>query len=202
MFRKPGDPVVLRGAGFGKIWWALPVTVIQDSPELIALYWRAGVEGKGTNRKPAPQDVISPENIYFIDWTWKETDVLYLAIPMVEYAIYLMWETGSSRLRCWYINLQTPLRRLSVGFETMDQMLDVVTSPDRSKWWWKDEDEFNTAVALGIFSAAEAKSIRQAGERAIKLLMSGQSIYEDWQNWTAPTNWEIPKLPTGWDSSD
>jgi uncharacterized protein len=199
-FWEPGTPVVLRGAGFGQIWWALSVTVVQDTPDLLALYWSAGAVGKNTDGKPAPQAVLSPEKVELFDWTWTETDVVYLTIPGAGHAIYIMRETGQTKLRCWYVNLQTPLRRFSAGFEAMDQFIDVVVSPDRSEWRWKDEDEFNIGVSLDIFSADEAKSIRREGERAVSLLKSGHSVYIGWQNWTAPTTWEIPKLPSNWDS--
>jgi hypothetical protein len=195
-----GDPVVLRGAGFGKIWWALPVTVVQDTSNLIALYWQAGVTGKNTPSKPDPQAVLLPNKVELIDWTWTETDVVYFTVPGSGHAIYIMRETGQPKLRCWYINLQTPLRRFSAGFEAMDQFIDIVMSPNRSEWRWKDEAEFDIAVSLGIFSADDAKSILMEGERAVRLLQSGQSVYEGWQDWTAPTNWKIPQLPSNWDS--
>lgn len=199
---KPGASVVLRGAGFGKIWWALSVTVVHDSPELTVLYWRAGSQGKNTDGKPAPSAVLAPEPPELFDWTWTETDVLYVVEPQSGHAVYLMRETGQAKIRCWYINLQSPLRRFSAGFEAMDQFLDIVVAPDFSSWRWKDEDEFEEGIRLGIFSAGQAQLIRQTGEQAAHLLQSQNSIYARWQAWTAPANWKMPELPTNWNSLD
>ena len=110
---------------------------------------------------------------------------------------------GQTRLRCWYVDLQEPLRRTVVGFDTMDNLLDIVISPDLSEWQWKDEDEFQEAVAIGVYSAEEARAIRAEGERAIELLRAGQPPFCDgWDKWSPPVEWQIPQLPDGWDKED
>ncbi len=82
----------------------------------------------------------------------------------------------------------------------MDRLLDIVISADRSTWHWKDEDEFNEAVAVGVFSPEEAKAIRAEGEHVIELLRTRQSpFYDGWEDWRPPLNWPIPFLPDGWD---
>ena len=57
-----------------------------------------------------------------------------LAVPGESHAVWIMWERGHTKLRCWYINLETPLLRTPIGFDTMDHELDIVISPDRSGW--------------------------------------------------------------------
>ncbi len=103
-------------------------------------------------------------------------------------------------MRCWYVHLQEPLRRTKIGFDTMDQMLDIVISPDCSSWYWKDEDEFNEAVAIGVYSPEQAHSIRAEGERVIGLLNANASPFCDgWADWTPPMEWGIPNFPAGWE---
>jgi predicted RNA-binding protein associated with RNAse of E/G family len=126
--------------------------------------------------------------------------VLMLATPGAAHSVYAMRETGQTRLRCWYVDLQEPLRRTAIGFDTMDHLLDIVTSPDRSEWRWKDEDEFQEAVAIGVYSPEEARAIRAEGERVIELLRTGQPPFCDgWDRWSPPAEWKIPQLPDGWD---
>jgi hypothetical protein len=52
--------------------------------------------------------------------------------------------------------LQEPFRRTSRGFATMDLMIDVIVSPDRT-WRWKDEDELAVFVERGAFDAGLAR---------------------------------------------
>ena len=67
----------------------------------------------------------------------------------------------------WYVNLQEPLRRSPLGFETDDLVLDIRIQPDGS-WAWKDEDELEEAVRLGRFTEDEAQAIRAEGERVVE----------------------------------
>ncbi len=132
---------------------------------------------------------------------WVKTDVLMLAAPGVAHSVYAMWEEGHTSFRCWYVELQDPLRRTPIGFDSMDHILDIVISPDRSKWWWKDEDEFREAEAIGVYSAQEARAIRAEGERAVELMQTNQSPFCDgWETWSPPVEWKIPGLPAGWDN--
>lgn len=198
----PGNPIVLRGVWRQKLWWAVPVTVVQDTPNLIALYWRAGTRDKSPRKRLTPQDLLSTEKLDLVDRTWVETDVLMLVTPGAAHAVYAMWEEGHTSFRCWYVDLQEPLRRTSIGFDTRDHLLDIVVSPDRSKWWWKDEDEFREAEAIGVFSTEETRAIRAEGERVISLIRTGQSPFCDgWERWSPPAEWETPDLPAGWDNT-
>jgi hypothetical protein len=197
---RPGESIVMRGVWHGKLWWACPVRVVQDDPGLIALYWRAGVITKSPRQRPTPQDLLSTEKIELVDRPWVNTDVLMLVTPGAAHAVYAMWEAGQAILRCWYIDLQEPLRRTPLGFDTMDHLLDIVVSPDRSEWRWKDEDEFSEALAIGVFSTEEGRAIRAEGERVIRLIEAGVSPFCDsWESWTPPVDWKLPVLPHCWD---
>jgi hypothetical protein len=175
--------------------------VVQDTSDLIALYWRAGNRGKAPRKRLTPQELLSTGRLDLVDYVWRETDVLMLFTPGAAHAVYVMWETGHTRLRCWYVDLQEPLRRTPIGFDTRDHLLDIVVSPDQSEWWWKDEDEFNEAVAIGLFSAEEALAIRAEGERVVELLRASQSPFCDgWEKWRPPVEWAMPDLPANWDN--
>jgi predicted RNA-binding protein associated with RNAse of E/G family len=196
---KSGDSVVLRGVWHHTFWWACSATIVQDTLDLLALYWRAGTPKMVPAKRPLPQDLLT-NKISLIAQTWMETDVLMLVTPEAAHAVYVMWETGQTKLRCWYIDLQEPLRRTEIGFDTMDRLLDIVISADRSEWHWKDEDEFEEAVVLGVYSPEEAWAIRAEGERVIRIFQAKQSPFCDgWEQWSPPAAWEIPSLPEGWD---
>ena len=194
-----GENSTLRGVGI-KVFWAYPTIVVQDTSELIALYMPAGVLGKDTAHKPTPQEILAAEEIVIADYQWKRTDVLFLIVPGEAFSTYAMWETGTKNLDCWYVNLQEPIKRTPIGFDTMDHMLDVVIEPDMNKWRWKDGDEFSEAQEAGIYSKEIASKIWQAGEKAVRLITSERrSFYEKWATWQASPEWSLPKLSPLWD---
>jgi hypothetical protein len=201
--RNFGEVVVFRGASRTRIWYALPVTVVQDSPDLIALYWPAGTRGKwrmkASREKVTPGDVMG-KPMELIDHTWNQTDVLMLITPGAAHAVYVMLQAGTQNLVCWYINLQDPIRRMPIGFDTCDHVLDLVVSHDKSAWHWKDEDQLEEAVAVGMFTQQEARDIRAEGERVVRLIHENQPPFCDgWEKWIPPACWSIPALPDGWD---
>ena len=199
---KAGEVIVLRGVRRKTVWWACPAITVCDTPELTAAYWPAGTLNMDPDRRPTPQDLLSNE-VHLVPHTWVQTDVLMLVTPGSAHAVWIMRETGQAKLRCWYVNLQEPLRRTRLGFDSMDHFLDIVISPDRSTWRWKDEDEFEQAVAAGVYTAEQACAIRAEGERAIHLLETGQLPFCDgWETWSPPAEWQIPALPQGWDTTD
>ncbi len=198
-----GDVIVFRGLGPRGIWTALPVFVVQDTAELMAVYWPAGTRGKWrmkpSGEKVTPRDIVfTPMEI--IDHTWNKTDVLMLIPCGAAHSVYLMRDALNKNLLCWYVNLQDPLQRTPIGFDTGDHLLDIVFTPDKSGWQWKDEDHLAEAVALGIFSKEQACAIRQEGERVIALIRENQAPFNDgWENWLPPADWGVPTLPAGWD---
>lgn len=198
-FRFAGENATLRGVGI-KVFWAFPTIVVKDEPDLIALYMPAGVLGRNVSHKPTIEELSSPTEIKIIECTWKRTDVLMLIVPGEAFSTYAMWETGTKNLDCWYVNLQDPIRRTPIGFDTMDHTLDIVINPDMSAWKWKDDDEFVNVEKAGFYSTEKANNIRAEGEKAVRLITSERrSLYEEWKNWQANSQWEIPKLSPHWD---
>ena len=107
-----------------------------------------------------------------------DSGILSFAWPDTPYAILLLLDTDGSP-RGWYVNLQTPLARTPIGFDTVDHALDVLVALDRSSWTWKDEDELAEAIALGLFTEADAASFRYWGERAVEHLVLRQPPFDD-----------------------
>lgn len=196
----PGDVVAYRGVMDGKVNWACAARVVVDDAHLTALYWQTGTPVMRPAKRPTIQDMLDNHIPLTTDY-WKKTDVLSLTFPGEAFSVELMWFTGTPKLDCWYVHLQEPRRHSNVGFDTMDQLLDIVIGPDKSSWRWKDEDELEEAVALGFYTAEFAAEIRAEGERVIERLNNNQPPFCDgWANWRPPADWGvIPELPAGWD---
>jgi hypothetical protein len=195
----PGDIIVVRGVLKGKLWWACPAYVVQDTHALLALFWPIGTPTRSPVKRPTVRDELD-NRIELEERNWMDNDVLSLNKKRAAHSIELMWEAGTHKFRFWYVHLQEPLRRTSIGFDTMDQMLDIVINPDRTYWRWKDEDEFSEAEAMGVYSHAKVASIRAEGERVIAMMRGNASPFcAGWENWTPPVEWTIPNFPGGWE---
>ena len=109
---------------------------------------------------------------------WGHHHVLSLTRRGDAHALWLMWREDWE-FRCWYVQLQAPVVETSTGLETMDHALDVLVEPDGS-WRWKDEDDFEEAQRLGVFTAEEAAAVRAEGERVIAA-RPWPTGWEDWR---------------------
>lgn len=198
---RPGTAVALRDIWHGTVFLAKPVTVVRDTSDLVALHLAVGSRWKRA-RTPGGEPMRVPCGAWEpADAVWHGGDALYLIRPGDRYAVMAFWTERPRAFRGWYINLQEPLRRTPIGFDTMDQLLDIVAPPDRSTWSWKDEDELEEARARDLFSDAECRAIRAEGERAAARMVAGAPPFRDgWEDWRPDPTWTVPTLPVGWDT--
>ena len=201
-----GDQVVLRYRRGPRFAFVHPVTVVSDTPERIALYLAMGTLIKapvGEDSRPIPRCLPYEERVA-LPWrlgddVWTDHSVLWLMRPGAAHAIGLFWQGEARSFAGWYGDLQAPLVRTAVGFDTTDHVLDVDIAADRS-WSWKDEEEFAAAQRLGHFSPAEAAAIRAEGEGVIAALeQSAWPFNARWENWQPDSAWPVPTFPKGWD---
>ena len=124
---------------------------------------------------------------------WRDNHVLWLTDLGEPYSLNLFWNGNWSFLG-WYVQLQDPLRRTRFGFDTRDHLLDVWVEPDAS-WQWKDEEELERAIDLGLFSSEGADAARATGERVI----AARPWPTGWEDWRPDPSWPLPELPKDWD---
>lgn len=193
----PGDAVLVREVWRDRVFEARPATIVQDDPEQTMFL----VPGAVPCGLPIGEDGAAlrlPDRPWHLEVRERGSNpILSFAWPQTRYAV-LRWTTEDGT-PVWYVNLQDPLRRTALGFDTVDHALDVVVELDGS-WWWKDEDELEEAVALGLFTAAEAAAFRIEGERAVTRILDREPPFDrDWAGWRPDPSWPAPSLPAGWD---
>ena len=132
-------------------------------------------------------------------WVWHTKRILHLTDVEAAHALDLHWDHQTGAFLGWYVNLQEPLRRSPLGYDTFDQMLDIWIEPDGT-WSWKDWEELVEAERVGLFSAADAAAIRAEGERVIAGLKT--RLPTGWEAWQPDPAWTLPTLPDGWDRID
>ena len=201
----PGRQILHRDVGAGKVILARSMTVVHDRDDEVALYQACG--GPVTVVDTAwAVDVMTREGLRGLtnaDWpyisrNWTDTNVLMLTAPATWHSVWLMWEAPTWEFRCWYVNLQTPLKRTARGFDTSDRALDVVIAPNGDHTW-KDEDHLERAVEVGWISAADARRVRSEGERVIERAARREYPFDgELIQWRPDPKWPIPELPADW----
>ncbi|TMB68286.1 MAG: DUF402 domain-containing protein [Chloroflexi bacterium] len=193
----PGDPVIVREVWQGKIWTVRALTIVRDEPDLLVLYQPAGAPWKrphSLNGRP----IRLPDQPWQLHDDAMPEDALRLILPGQAHSVLLIWRK-QWELLCWYINLEEPFRRTPLGFDYMDQTLDIVVEPDMSSWRWKDEDEFEEAQAKGIYSRKQALEIRIEGERALERLLFRKPPFDErWEDWRPDPAWAKSAIGGGW----
>lgn len=180
-----------------------PVTVVQDTGELLAVWMAPGTEcvrpvladGTPVGAEPLESRYAKPRTVR--RGRWSGTGVLKLARPGDPWSVWLFWEPGW-RFKNWYVNLEEPLTRWSGGVDSEDHFLDISVHPDRS-WHWLDEDEFAAAQRAGLMDAGLAGRVRRAGLAAVEVIEAWGSPFSDgWQHWRPDPEWSVPSLPDDW----
>lgn len=196
---RPGEGVVLREVWRGRVFEARPTIVVQDEPGQTMLLLPAGVRC-GLPIGADGRELRLPDRPWHLEVRARgDQPILSFAWPDTPYSV-LLWTTGDAR-QVWYVNLQDPLTRTTIGFDTVDHALDVVIELDGSSWRWKDEEELAEAVRDGLYSPEEAVGFRAWGERAVDRILSKEPPFDrDWVDWSPDPGWPTPALRPGWDA--
>ena len=198
-----GEAVLLRYVHHGRVSRVKPMTVVEDSVRHVALFIASGSPMKtrcGLDGVPLSRDLPYAERFALpwrlCDGVWSGFHVLMLTPAGAGHSFWAIWDERFA-FQEWYVNLQLPLERTRFGFDTADNVLDLVIAPDLSSWRWKDEHEFEEAIRVGRFTSEEAEAVREEGRRAIATLDARAWPFDrDVRDWRPDPAWPKPELPT------
>lgn len=199
-----GDTVVIREIDRfdGTVVAAIPSIAISDEADLLVLYIPRGTTFKNNWFTPPEQRVASLHAIVpsaqrpYRDLIWR-TNHLRLYLSGYSYSIWLKFDENGT-FKSWYGNLEAPYLRTSIGIDTRDFALDIVGDPN-GHWQWKDEDEFNHRLIVGIDSPEHQTRVRAAGWDFIKRFEQQEWPFDcGWENFQLPQEWQARSLPDNW----
>ena len=193
----PGQAIVRREVlPDGRVWLGCGVIVVEDSDDRLVSY----IPERGPlGYPPGPWPTPDGNHPWFPRTEWTGHGVLMVQDVGASYAVWHFWDGPERAFRCWYLNLQEPFRRTSVGYDTQDLELDLLVFPDDS-FERKDWDLLPTRVAEGRFSAEMASEIERLGDELADRLESGERWWDrSWTGWEPDPSWTTPVLPDGWD---
>src|SRR4029453_5918476 len=109
-------PPRVAGGGGRRAWGARPAPIVDDATSQLVLFIPAGIHWM------APFDDGRRLKVQQADYRLKpqpydEAHVLSLSWPKTRYAVLLFFHPDWSPWS-WYVNLQDPLRRTAIGFDT------------------------------------------------------------------------------------
>lgn len=203
----PGGTVVLRDVTHGRVWSAMPWTVLGDDGRTLTLSARPGTEtlapaswtaaartGDDTARLDCIDDLVAGR--WELDhWTWRDTVALGRYTAGAPFSVHRFLTPDGQPLR-WYVNFERPHRRTAIGIDTFDLFLDLVITPDLSTYSWKDEDEYGHARRLGVVDEATHRQVERARGLVLAQLHDRTGPFApDPAAWTLPPEGPLPTLP-------
>ena len=182
-----------------------PVTVVEDGPDLLALYTHPGAPFRSATLVRRYDIPVAERVEMMIRREWDlaervsgEYHVLTLTPPNSFHSVWLFWSTGW-RLQFWCVNLQAPIKRTRRGIVVLDYALDILVRPDMT-WSWKDEDELQELHRRGVLTDREVEAARTEGERMVDVIeRNGPPFCDGWERWRASPEWRVPAIPDDWD---
>jgi protein associated with RNAse G/E len=202
---QPGDIVVGRGIFNHRVWTAIPVITIKDTPEGLVAALLPGTECMTeTDYAKGRKDGKRRWDFKYRDWSlapflWRTNRVLMLLEPDKFYSIRLFWQEDSNKFLGYYVNFQLPYKRSHCGIDTLDLELDIEINPDFS-FEWKDLDDYKQGIEAGIIQPEWADEIETAKIEILDRLEKRRYPFDgSWLNWMPDPNWSPPALPQDWD---
>jgi hypothetical protein len=189
---RPGDAIVRREVWRGEPYGAWGGHAVLDDDHLLVLYMPPGSPLEFSH------DFFGAPHPWGRQRRWRGHGVLQLQRPGEMHAVWVFWDGPSRDLAAWYVNIQEPFRRTSIGIDTQDLELDIVIDPDGS-WVVKDDEQLEPWVERGRYTEAEVAAIRDEGARVVAELEAGRRWWSDeWAAWRPDPAWPVPELPEGW----
>ncbi|MDA1281667.1 MAG: DUF402 domain-containing protein [Chloroflexi bacterium] len=177
---EPREHIVIRNVFRGRVQTVFPSIVVVDSPELVVTWLPLETPVLNGVTDPSAehdgkQGHLSAEIMSVKQWIMAERNchtsgTLRIKNPRLMWSLWVFWEPEMTEVRSWYINIDAPYKRTSIGFDTWDMFLGVVVQPDRKTWRYKNEDEFAEAIEAGIFTAFEAQEVSDTAASALQTI--------------------------------
>jgi hypothetical protein len=200
---RSGEVVTVRFRSIdGRFYAGRPVRVVSQTDELLVTYLAVGTvvsetmlsDGRRLRDVPLQERWAHPRSSVLRPW--ERTELVQLFPRGRAYSLWVMRDPTRA-LVGWYVNLEDPHEFGDGTISTRDHVLDIWVPAETGEPEWKDEDEFEAAIATGRVTAEKAVAIRAEGER----VLAERPWPTGWEDWLPPGEWTPAELPDGWESS-
>jgi hypothetical protein len=167
----PGEPVLCRKLWNGAVMTAIPMRVIADAPARTVLYLAPDTALRGARTRTGAKVRDLSSGWVSMDLVWAGGSLIRLIEPGAWRCLDVLFDAAGN-FDGWYVNLQEPVRRTTLGFDTVDLVLDLEVAADGT-WNRKDEEDFRRAALSGQLHMQTAQRVRAEAERMINVIGSG-----------------------------
>jgi hypothetical protein len=198
---RPGDRIVYRELWRGHVVSALPMTVVQTSPERVVLYRSAGARWHATRirgREGWSHETLldtleaPPEQRHMVSLRASPQHSLFIYEPAAAHSLRIAW-TADWSFTEWYVNFEEPWRQTPSGVDSMDHFLDLVGTEDL-RWRVKDEAELRAALRRGLLDQPAVDRILRRAERLMaRIDERGLEASGGWARWRPPEDWPVDR---------
>ena len=190
-----GKTIVHREVWRGRPWCACPVVVVDDSPEQLVTYLPEETPfafPPSADGRPHP---------WLGKRCWEGHGALVLRRPLEACSVWHFWDGPGRRFAGWYLNLEEPFRRTSIGYDTQDLELDIWIPVDRP-WHFKDEELLEERVRDGRYTEEQASATRALGRELATVLDRGERWWDErWASFVPDEAWRAPSFPEDWEDA-
>ena len=182
----------------------MPAIMVEDRRERVLLYMPHGTRWFGApepaaGRTERVRAIARGETVvtgHLVPW---RNHLLRVLLPGQPFSVWLLW-SPAWEFMSYYVNLESPFERSAVGFDSSDHTLDLCVRADRT-WYYKDQDELDARVEVGLVDAQAADPVRRDAEEAIALIENWQAPFDaGLEEWRPDPAWPLPALPPGWNA--
>ena len=191
-----GQIVVHREVWRGTPWHASPVVVVDDRPDLLVTY----LPEEAPFAFPPSAD--GRRHPWHGRRAWAGHGVLILRRPGEAYSVWHFWDGPERRFVGWYLNLEEPFRRTSIGYDTQDLELDVWI-PVGEEWRFKDAEQLGERVREGRYTEEQVAATWALGRTVGAMLDRGEHWWDHtWSSFEPDRTWRAPAFPDGWEQAE
>ncbi len=201
---EPGLTLVVSEQWKGRLWAASPHRVIESSPAELVTFVPEGTTAVVATNRGLPQaavldrsarKLLALETMIVYPRSIRESPTkLHFYAPGRWSRVNLGWNV-KGEFTGWYVNFERPVRPAPDGVCSKDLALDMFVNPD-GRWHWKDREEFDEALARGIFAESLRAQLMQEQAAVLKDLAAGDGAFDPaWTRFAPDSAWESPVLP-------
>ena len=208
-FFSHGSIIAIRGLIYGRVRFVQSVIVEHDTADESAVVllpgaqcafpdWYAKKRDDGPLHSSRWAEALKKQwELHIIEWSTNR--FLMITRPGDFYSVYLIWDHGTDRFICYYVNFQLPYARNHYGFDTYDLELDIVVEPN-GEWRLKDQPAYLEGIRTGVIRREWADAVAKEKDAVIATIEKRKYPFNNyWRDYMVDQSWMPPRLPDGWE---